>query len=172
MWFSVVMFFVFLLILLLQSYLKFEFYRVSSRSSLIRKSQQWIPLVLVFHLFIECIAVFQSSLILLLIMNIIAIGMIAHLLFMDETLTLISTKINAGISLSLIYLIVFIDLNYLVSFPIPYIFWYGVMAFTLTTCIMYPNISIRYQLTNINKWNSATDRIQYCAGLRRLLSEQ
>lgn len=105
-------------------------------------------------------------------MNIVAVGMIAHLVFMDETLTEISFKINQGISISLLYLVIFIDLNYFVKFPIPYIFWYFVMGLTLATTIMHPRLNIKYQLVNINKWNSATDRLQYCAGLRMLLARK
>lgn len=40
----------------------------------------------------------------------------------------------------------------------------------VSTSVMIPRLNIRYQLMNINKWNSAADRLQYCSGLRMLLS--
>lgn len=103
-------------------------------------------------------------------MNAIAVALIAHLLFLDETLTELVTKIHQGLSISLLYLLVFIDLNHFVGFPLPYLLWYFMLIFIVSTSIMIPRLNIKYQLMNINKWNSAADRLQYCAGLRTLLS--
>ena len=73
----------FSLLIILQSYLKYDFYADKTRPSVVKKSQQGVPILLAFHILAEAIAITQTPLILLLVMNVISIAIIAHLLFMD-----------------------------------------------------------------------------------------
>ena len=82
-WVSLIIVVIFVMVIILQSYLKYEFYAHETRASVLKKSQQGIPLLLIFHIVIEIIAITQTLLVLLLVMNAIAVTLIAHLMFMD-----------------------------------------------------------------------------------------
>ena len=160
---------VFSVVLMMQGLVKYDFYVIKGRASLLKRNQMWIPLLMILHIVIEFISTIYPPIASLVAMNVSCVVILGILGFVCETRTSLSTGINWGVTLSITSLVLLIDFNYIFSMPLSYMFWGLFAVITMVACMLCGEIPLKYQLHNINKWNSAPDRLHYCLGLRNLL---
>ena len=167
---AVLAFLVFMAFLLGQLYLDFEFIRREKTKTRIKRSGVSSAVVTVYAIVNEVNAYLLTGGAQLAILNLTTLGLLIMLVLLkDEVSEKIKLMQCAFIATQLLA-VLFLDLYYLVAPPLPAFLFPLLAPFLFLAVMQLKTTSLRFELSNINKWPTPEIMISYARKLRDYLA--